>query len=172
MTINFEATVVEIGSRHVIVLPLHVSEQLPSRGMVMIEGTINGIHFQALLEPDGRGSHWIDVIPSLCKKAEISINDSVKLEIDSLSEWIEPEVPEDIMSALVTTDTLSQWNSVTTKAKWEWIRWIRSTKNPTTRNKRIDVMCSKFKQGDKRPCCFNTSRCSLTDVSKSGVLLE
>ena len=65
---------------------------------------------------------------------------------------------------------IDQWNSLTTKARWEWLRWIRSTKNLDTRQKRINVACDKLQKGDKRPCCFDASRCTIPEVSKSGVL--
>jgi uncharacterized protein DUF1905 len=44
-----------------LILPKKASAKLPSRGMTAIEGTINGVPFQAVLEPDGQkstGSKW------------------------------------------------------------------------------------------------------------------
>lgn len=76
------------------------------------------------------------------------------------------------MDTIKSAGLLSQWNNVTTKAKWDWLRWIRSTNNLSTRNKRIQVACSKLEKGDKRPCCFDRSRCTIMDVSKTGVLIE
>jgi hypothetical protein len=40
-------------------LPENVSGKLPSRGQVAVRGTINGHEFQAVLEPDGSGGHWM-----------------------------------------------------------------------------------------------------------------
>ncbi|GIK15527.1 MAG: hypothetical protein BroJett003_04910 [Planctomycetota bacterium] len=42
-------------------LPRDASAKLPSRGQVTVEGTINGHPFQATLEPDGQGGHWLKV---------------------------------------------------------------------------------------------------------------
>lgn len=172
MTIAFQEKLSAIGPLQVIRIPLKWSKKLPSRGMVMIRGTINDIPFIAPLEPDGKGSHWLEVTPLLSKEAGIDIGETVSLKIEAVDEWIEPEIPESIMSVIIESDVLEQWNSVTTKAKWEWLRWIRSTKNPETRKKRILVACSKLKEGDKRPCCFDTTRCTVNEVSKSGVLLD
>ena len=47
----------KIGSWTLLTLPKNASAKLPSRGMTMVEGTINGFRFQAALEPDGKGSH-------------------------------------------------------------------------------------------------------------------
>ena len=52
-TIHFEAQLYTIGSWTILLLPERASAQLPSRGMTMVSGTINGAPFQALLEPDG-----------------------------------------------------------------------------------------------------------------------
>jgi len=46
-------------------VPKAASRKLPSRGMSMVEGSFNGIPFQAPLEPDGLGSHWFRVSNTL-----------------------------------------------------------------------------------------------------------
>jgi hypothetical protein len=53
-TIHFEAKLFEINSWIILRLPEDASEKLPSRGMTMVSGTINGVPFKTLLEPDGR----------------------------------------------------------------------------------------------------------------------
>ena len=172
MTIAFEAELIKIGTRQLIVLPLSSSERIPSRGMSMVQGTINGNPFKAALEPDGKGSHWIEVSSSLSEKAKLSIHEKVSLNIEPLTKWDEPEIPEDIINKMKKENLMDKWNSLTTKARWDWLRWIRSTANPETRKKRIEVTCSKLKKGDKNPCCFDRTRCTVTNVSKSGVLLD
>lgn len=172
MTISFEAELINIGTRQLIVLPLSSSKEIPSRGMSMVQGTINTIPFKAPLEPDGKGSHWIEVGSSLCEQAKLSVHKKVNLNIEPLNKWDEPEIPEDIINEIKKENLMDKWNSLTTKARWDWLRWIRATANPETRKKRIYVTCSKLKKGDKNPCCFDRTRCTVTDVSKSGVLLD
>ena len=172
MSIIFESKLSKIGPLQVIRIPLDSSKKLPSRGMVMVQGTINNLNFKAPLEPDGKGSHWIEVSTLLSEEARISIDKTVFLNIEPINEWIEPVITEDIMNEIINSDVLNQWNSINAKSRWEWVRWIRSTLNPQTRNKRINVMCSKLQNGDKKPCCFDTTRCTVSDVSKSGALLD
>jgi hypothetical protein len=172
LIIQFDTKIIEINTWSVLVIPKDVSEKLPSRGMVMVGGTLNNVPFKTWLEPDGNGSHWFHVSDSLCEAANIKIGDVVFLKLELLKDWIEPDIPEDILSALITTHLLDQWNDLTTKARWEWIRWIRSTKNPQTRQKRIEVACSKLESGKRRPCCFDQSQCTEPFVSKGGVLLD
>lgn len=139
----------------------------------MAEGTMNNVHFQAPLEPDGKGSHWFRVDKTLSKKAKAEAGNTVTLEIEPSKEWPEPEVPNDVQKALTADPRAHEiWMDVTTKARWDWIRWIRSTNNPETRKIRIVKTLSKLKAGTRSPCCFNRSACTDPTVSKNGVLLS
>ncbi|HBB38223.1 MAG: hypothetical protein UV82_C0014G0033 [Candidatus Magasanikbacteria bacterium GW2011_GWD2_43_18] len=172
-TITFKTTLLTIGSWTILRLPKQASAKLPSRGMCMVEGKINDVPFQTPLEPDGEGSHWFRVDATLAKKAGVHAGDTVTLAIEPMKEWPNPTVPADLKKALATNKKVAQvWEDITPIARWDWIRWIRSTNNADTRKKRIDVACSKMTSGMKRPCCFNRSMCTEPKVSKSGVLLD
>lgn len=172
MSIQFQATLSSAGPLVIIRIPSEISETLPSRGMVMVKGTINGFSFTAALEPDGKGSHWFEVDEELMQKAAISIGSTASLIIEPLEEWPEPMITSDIMDAVKDAKLLDRWQSITPKARWDWLRWIRATKNPATRQKRIAIACSKLQAGDNNPCCFDRSRCTVPEVSKSGVLMD
>src|SRR3984957_18505548 len=139
-TISFRAKLLRSGSRTLLRLPKSASAKLPSRGMVMIEGTINGFHFKAPLEPDGSRGHWLNVENDLLKAARADAGDTVTLEIEVSREWPEPEVPDDLENVLEHSEKAHRtWTDTTPAAHWDWIRWIRSTKNPETRKKRIEA---------------------------------
>lgn len=170
--ISFESKVFKIDSSFILQLPKSVSINLPSRGIVMVEGIINGYGFKTALEPDGKGSHWFYVDEKMLKATHINKGDTVRLSIRPIKEWPEPQIPKDLESALnANTQVNSLWMDITPMARWDWIRWIRSTKNPQTRAKRIEVAFSKLKAGSKRPCCFNRTMCTDPNLSKNGVLL-
>ena len=171
-TISFRAPLFKIGSRVILSLPKSASEKLPSRGMVMVEGKLNGSPFQAALEPDGKGSHWFEVDKTMRGVAKSDIGDTVKLEIEPSKKWPEPKIPEDLRKALLADPKAqTSWMDITPMARWDWIRWIGATRNPQTRKRRIEVTFSKFKAGKRRPCCFNRTECTVPDVSRSGILL-
>lgn len=172
MEIVFETKLSKIGHRQVIIIPLDSSTKLPSRGMVMIQGSINKIPFKVPLEPDGKGGHWFEVSKRLSEDASLEVGKKIGLIIEPMKEWFEPETPKDIIEEIEKANLMDQWNSITTKARWDWIRWVRGTANSETRKKRIYVACSKLQKGDTNPCCFDRTRCSITDVSKSGILLD
>lgn len=172
-TIRFEAKLFNIGSWTILRLPQEASANLPSRGMTMVEGTINGFRFQAALEPDGKGSHWFRVDQTMSEAARADAGDIVTLAIEPTKVWVEPEVPADVKQALaVVPQAHALWMKITPSSRWDWIRWIRATKEPETRQRRIEVACSKLKKGERRPCCFNRNLCTEPSVSQNGVLLE
>jgi Bacteriocin-protection, YdeI or OmpD-Associated/Domain of unknown function (DUF1905) len=172
-TIRFEAKLFKIGSWTLLRLPKSASTKLPSRGMTMVVGTINDFRFQAALEPDGIGSHWFRVDKTMSKAIRADAGDTVMLAIEPVKEWSEPNVPADLKKALaVVPQAHTLWMEITPMARWDWIRWIGSTKQPETRRRRIETALSKLKAGDRRPCCFNRTVCTEPYVSNNGVLLE
>lgn len=176
--INFETKLFKIKDWTILRLPEEASAQLPSRGMTMVSGTINGVSFKTLLEPDGKygpglkPSHWFRPSDKLLKDAKIKAEDTVKVSLESTKEWVEPEVPNDIKKILSSSSkAMDLWDDITPLARWDWIRWIRAVKTPETRQKHLDVMLDKLNKGMRRPCCFNRNLCSEPYVSKNWQLL-
>jgi hypothetical protein len=172
--IRFDATLSTIDRSTVLRLPETASMDLSSRGQVAVHGTINGVEFQTVLEPDGNFGHWMRVDDTLQHAAGISAGDTVALDIEVTKDWPEPSVPKDLSTALAAAPQKIQnlWDEITPMARWEWVRWVSATKNPDTRTRRVEVSISKMKSGKRRPCCFNLSACTDPDVSKNGRLLE
>jgi hypothetical protein len=172
--IRFEATAVAIADRPILRLPQKASEQLPSRGQVAVQGTINGRPFQTVLEPDGNFGHWISLDRELQAAASLGVGDSAILELELQKDWPEPKVPNDLRAALAAAppEIRDLWHEITPMARWEWVRWVNATANPDTRSRRVEVTISKTESGKRRPCCFNLSSCTDPSVSKSGKLIE
>jgi len=172
-TISFEAKLSKVGAWTLLRLPKAASAMLPSRGMVMARGTVNGFYFQAALEPDGKGGHWLKVDNALRKAIRADAGDTATLAIEPIKKWPEPKVPGDLEKALAADQRAQNlWMDITPNARWDWIRWINATKNPETRSTRVEKTLSKLKSGKRAACCFNRSQCTEPEVSKNGVLLE
>jgi hypothetical protein len=170
---SFEAQLYEVNSWVIAKLSADASATLPSRGQVMVKGTINDFAFQTALEPDGNSGHWLHVDKGMQESANIAVGDTVTVTIESTKDWLEPTIPADWTAILENNaDIQALWTAVTPMARWEWLRWISATNNTETRAKRIEVSCSKLRNGERRPCCFNRSMCCVPEVSKSGVLIE
>ncbi len=138
-------------------VPTEASERLPARSMVSVEGTFHKVSFQATLEPDGQGSHWLRVPQDLQERAGVKPGDVVELEITPVQVEPEPVVPTDIQRALeqAPPKAMETWKSTTALARRDWIFWITSGKKAETRIKRIEVAISKMSAGSRRPCCFD-----------------
>jgi hypothetical protein len=142
-----------------LILPKTASAKLPSRGMTAIEGTINGIPFQATLRPDGQKSHWLKVERKQSETANIHAGDLVTLEIAPAAEEPEPTVPADLRKALAAAAPKARalWSDITPNARRDWVHWITSAKQERTRTRRIKNACSMLVAGKRRPCCFDRS---------------
>jgi hypothetical protein len=147
------------GSWTFLILPKNASAKLPSRGMTAIEGTLNGFAFQAMLEPDGKKSHWLKVDRKLSEAAGADAGDVVTLEIAPAEEELEPEVPADLRKALAAAAPKARalWSDITPIARRDWIHWITSAKQAETRARRIKNACSMLVAGKRRVCCFDRS---------------
>ena len=141
-----------------VILPKSASEKLPRRGRTTVEGTLNGHGFRATLEPDGQLSHWLRVSEELLDAAGAQVGDMVTFEIISVDQEPEPEIPPDLEEALVAApEARAVWDDTTTIARLDWIHWITSAKQSTTRAKRISNACEMLASGKRRVCCFDPS---------------
>jgi hypothetical protein len=167
--ITFKSKVEKLQSRLIIKLPQDASAKLPSRGQVAVAGTINSHEFKTVIEPDGAKGHWISVDG---KMGTLGAGDVVKIQIEPVREWPEPEVPADLKKALADDAEISaMWQDITPMARWEWVRWVNSTNNPDTRRRRVEVTIGKMHNGKRRPCCFNLAACTDPELSKNAKLL-
>lgn len=113
--ITFKTKPFKIGSWTIVKLPKSTSAKLPSRGIVMVKGTINNSPFRTVLEPDGVGSHWFRV--------NAKMGGMVSVTIELSDEWLEPEVSEDFKKTLRSLPKVDNlWNKITPNARWEWVR--------------------------------------------------
>jgi hypothetical protein len=155
----FRPATAKDGSWTFLTLPKSASAKLPSRGMIAIEGTINGFPFQAVLEPDGQKGHWLKVNRKLSEAAGAEAGDIVTLEIAPAAKDTEPEVPTDVKKALAAAAPKARalWSDITPNARRDWIHWITSAKQEETRTRRIKNACSLLAAGKRRVCCFDRS---------------
>jgi hypothetical protein len=173
-TVRFEGTLSTIDDTVLVQLPTDASEGLPSRGQVAVHATIDGHAFDTVVEPDGRRGHWVRVGEDLQKEAGVAPGDRVTLTLDVAEEWPEPDVPEDLAGALseAPDDIRDVWGDITPMARWEWVRWVQATRNPSTRQRRVEVSISKMESGKRRPCCFDLSSCTDPELARSGKLRD
>jgi hypothetical protein len=145
----------KIGSWTLLTLPRDARAKFPSRGITMVEGTINGFPFRAALEPDGKESHSLRVNKALQDAAGANSGDTVTVEITRVGEEPETRVPVELRQALAAAPPAQAlWADITHMARQNWILWITSARLPETRMRRIETTCDMLASGKKRVCCF------------------
>ena len=146
-------------------IPKNASAKLPSRGMTMVEGTINCFPFRAALEPNGKGSHWLSVNKTMrdaagadaagADAAGADAAGTVTVEITRAAEEPEVRVPMDLRKALRAIPLArAGWEDITPMARRDWIFSISSAKQLETRRRRIEKACDMLSSGKRRLCCF------------------
>lgn len=141
-----------------VVLPQAVSAVLARRGRITVIATINGYAFEALLEPDGKKSHWLRIDKEQLELSGAVIGADALFEVVAVDKEPEPEVPADLVNALqASSEAQTTWHATTTIARLDWIHWITSAKQQKTRTKRINDACNMLASGKKRVCCFDSS---------------
>lgn len=170
--ISFAAELSTIADTTLVRLPRDASGQLPSRGQVAVHASISGHDFQTVVEPDGRRGHWIRVDEALQRLAGVSPGDVAQVTLEVAADWPEPDVPVDLATALAEAPARIRdvWQDITPMARWEWVRWVQATRNPQTRQRRVEVSMSKLDGGKRRPCCFDLASCTDPDLARSGKL--
>lgn len=160
-TIRFSARLLrpqataKTGSWSLLILPKNASAKLPSRGLTMVEATLNGFPFRAALEPNAQGSHQLRVNPALHAAADPDTGDTVTVEITRTGEEPELRMPLDLRQALAATPRAQAlWADITPLARRDWILWLSSGKLSETRRLRIKKACSMLAAGKRRVCCF------------------
>ena len=177
--IQFQTKLITVNDWLILHLPEEASAKLPTRGMLMVKGTINNIPFKTLLEPDGKygpglkPSHWFKPEQKLLEQADVNADENIEVTLEPTTEWIEPEIPADLKQALdYSPKAKDLWNDITPLARWDWIRWIRAVKTEATREEHIRVALDKLNKGMRRPCCFNRNACSEPHVANSKWALD
>jgi hypothetical protein len=145
----------KIASWALLSLPKNASAKIPSRSMIMVEGTINGFPFRAALEPIGKEGHWLKVNKALRGAAGADAGDTVAVEITRVGEEPETRMPRELSRALrVAPRVQASWTDITPMARQNWILWITTAKQPETRARRIENACDMLASGKRRVCCF------------------
>ncbi len=143
------------GSWTLLTLPKNASTRLPSRGLTMVEGTINGLPFRAALEPNGKGSHSLRVNKTMHDAAGADAGDTITVEITRAGEEPEIRVPMDLRKALAAAPRAeASWADITPIARRDWIFSISTARQPETRRRRIEKACDMLASGKRRLCCF------------------
>jgi Bacteriocin-protection, YdeI or OmpD-Associated/Domain of unknown function (DUF1905) len=173
-TIRFSATFVlpkaseKLGLWTLLAVPKNASAKLPSRGVTMVEGTINAFPFRAALERNSKGSRYLRIDKAVRAAAGAAAGDTVAVEITRAGAEPEIRMPIELRKALAAAPiSRARWAAITPMARRDWILWISTAKQPETRLRRIEKACDMLASGKRRVCCFGGLNWLTKDQPKS-----
>ena len=135
-----------------VTLPPAASAELPGRGRVAVQGTINGFPFRSSAFPDGKGSHTIMINAAMREGGGVGPGESARFVVEPASDDVAVEVPADLEAALgASPEARARFDGVTPKARAEWVAWIESAKAAATRERRVGQTVERLLAGKKRP---------------------
>lgn len=140
LTIYFTAKVEKAGSSTLLSLPKSVKVGKKA----VIEGVANGVPFQSAVESGGQSFK--------IKKALIG---NVVVEIMNIGKEAETRVPKELRKSLASNPKAKAlWADITPAARRDWIYWIGTAKQLTTRQRRVEGVSERLASGKRRVCCF------------------
>jgi Domain of unknown function (DUF1905)/Bacteriocin-protection, YdeI or OmpD-Associated len=132
-------------------VPFDVQDAFGSKSRVSVKGTINGHPFYNSLMPEGDGTHSMMVNKQLQAAAKARAGDSVQVSLEVDTSRRKVEVPQDLRHALrAGTEAASFFNGLTFSQKNEYVDWISSARQSTTRANRIKRAIEMLLAGKKR----------------------
>lgn len=77
------------------------------------------------------------------------------MDKQQISGGLAHELPADLREALISDpEALKAWESISIKARNEWICWIVTVKQEKTRKGHVERAHTELTEGKKRPCCW------------------
>jgi hypothetical protein len=141
-----------------VLVPIEVSSTFPRRGRLAAEVQIGTHAAPVLLEPDGKRCHWLRLDADVIAKTGLRFGADFSATLLLPAEEPSPAVPADFAAMLTEHPAAhATWQSTTPVAQLDWIHWVESAKQASTRAKRIADAVAMLAEGKKRVCCFDTS---------------
>ena len=135
-----------------VTMPKAASAQLPARGRIPVEGTINGFKFRSSAFPDGEGSHNIQINTGMREGARAAVGETAEFAISPATDVVKVAIPADLAHALKKSSKAGvQWQAITPKARAEWVTWVTSVKKNETRPTRVARTIERLTKHEKRP---------------------
>src|SRR5258708_6436742 len=151
---SFTATLVRpegVGTWTYLTVPFDVLAEYGVKGLVKVQGTINGTFFRGSLMPHGDGRHFLVVKKSLRDQAAAIQGSVVKVRLDRDTEPRAVSLPRDLNHALAATPpAAAAFAALPSSHKQEYLDHIAGAKKEATRARRISATIEKLAAGAGR----------------------
>ena len=112
-----------------------------SRSMTSVHGTFNGVAFQATLEPDGQGGHWLKVDRKMREAGAGGAPPGRHAGNRARWQGGTPVCRRSAEGSRGSRRGLRKvWSSITPMARRDWIHWIVSAKQAETRARQLSCL--------------------------------
>lgn len=149
--IEFDAKLVARGPKGAWVFldfPVAVSRKLPSRGRVLIRGSMNGFPFRISAFPTGDGTHQIAVNKALQAGAKVRPGEQVHIVLEPDTETRVVRPPADLKRALATAARArDNFEKLSYSHRKGYVDWIEGAKKPETRERRVREAVKRLSRG-------------------------
>lgn len=136
------------GKFHIVRVPQWVSDTLGVRGVVRVEGTMNGVTIDRGLLPDGDGGHYIVLSGDLRKAARLKLGYEAQFELHLHHYPDDVAVPEELLQVFEQDPaSAAAFERFTPGFRRSILSWITSAKRDETRIKRAVILGQRFAEG-------------------------
>jgi len=150
---SFKAVLIRpegVGTWTYLNIPQEVTDAFGSKGQVKVKGTVNRCPFRSTALPHGDGTHYLVVGKDIRDQIHAIQGDtvSVTIELDLSSRQV--ELPKDVEGALYENPLAKEvFEQLALSHQKEYINWISSARQESTRKRRIAKTLEMLAQGKK-----------------------
>jgi uncharacterized protein YdeI (YjbR/CyaY-like superfamily) len=126
-------------------IPLDVPKVWGTRGMLKVQGEINGFAFRTSLFPTGKGYHYLLVNKRMQAGANAAPGDTAQFRLGPDTAERKAVVPAELHRALSEDRSLRRWYDKLNYSIRKWIGdWISQPKSPSARVRRSEQIAERL----------------------------
>lgn len=138
--LRFRARIYAIGINRCVDVPKRVAARLGSEMHIPVAGDVEGKPIVSTLVPRGGGQHRLYIHSRIWRKLGVDKSDVVCVSLVRDEASREPQVPADILAALVPGSRARRvFDAFTAASRRRFVAWIAETKSAEARTRRIQV---------------------------------
>jgi hypothetical protein len=127
-------------------VPVEVSSAFGKRGMIPVEGTVNGCEWRGTLLPNASGGHRMVLNGQIRKQARVGVNDTVEicLRLDRASR--DAVMPKALEVALLENELLDSFNALSRTKRNAALKWLEQARTAATWERRVESLVMKLRK--------------------------
>ncbi len=146
MTEHFTASVYKLGINPCVDVPQEVSLTFAKKGYIPVKGALNGFPIRATLVPKGGGRHRLFLNGEMRMRANVSVGDMVKLDLEMDTQPRNIPMPAEFALALEKNEAArTAFERLPPSRKKEILAYLNWVKQPETLKRNIKKVIAGLK---------------------------